>query len=266
MKSVEPFYFGRTESLLLGCYHSPEIQAHRDCAVVLCYPMGHEYIQFHRACRQLAALLAQTGFPVLRFDFYGCGDSSGDCEEGRIHRWLDDVASAVSEIRRRCNATKICLVGLRLGASLAMMAGAEREHTIDGMVLWDPVVSGKSYLEELQSLHQEMLRRAHLRLASDEKRLERVGFVLTGEMIRDLTQLDLLSIQRRPARNMLVVESHKKASERYLIEHLKRLNASVKYLHLPHTQFWAWMEDFSHILVPPAILNAVMGWLSEPYA
>ena len=264
MKAIEPFYFGASETQLLGCYHAPEAKTTRNCAVVLCYPMGHEYIQFHRACRQLAALLASGGFPVLRFDFYGCGDSSGASEDGRIHRWLDDISSAVSEIRHRSAAAKICLVGLRLGGGLAAMAGAGRQD-IDGMVLWDPVVAGKRYLEELKNLHREMLRRAHLKPVDDPKCAEIAGFALTHEMISDLNDLDLLRIQCKPANDILVVESQKKPMQTQLTERLKSLNAEVKHIHLPNPQFWTWIEDFSHILVPRRILQAVTSWLSEVY-
>ena len=264
MKSMEPFYFGASETQLLGCYHAPETTASRDCAVVFCQPMGHEYVQFHRACRQLAILLARGGFPVLRFDFYGCGDSSGNCENGRIPRWLDDIASAISEIRHRSAAAKICLVGLRLGGSLTAMVGAQRGD-IDGMVLWDPVVAGKLYIEELKHFHRQMLQRAHLRPGDRDSRTEIAGFVLTNEMISDLNDLDLLRLERKPANRILVVDS-RNSRQTDLIQHLESLNAMVKQIVLPNPQFWTWVEDFSHILVPHQILQAVLSWMSEVYA
>ena len=75
---IEPFYFGTSSKPLFGCYHVPQSALRRDCGVLFCAPMGSEYVRFHRAYRQLADRLAKAGFPVLRFDFYGCGDSSGD--------------------------------------------------------------------------------------------------------------------------------------------------------------------------------------------
>ena len=137
---MKPFYFGSQEKPLFGCYHAPQAGPTRDCGVVLCHSMGNEYIRFHRAYRQLAIHLSNVGFPVLRFDFYGCGDSSSGCEQGQLRQWLTDISTAIDEIRRRCGLTKICLVGLRLGGSLAMLAGAARGD-INGMVLWDPVVN-----------------------------------------------------------------------------------------------------------------------------
>ena len=264
MNATEPFYFGTSAARLFGCYHAPERGAKRNCAVVFCYPMGHEYIQFHRACRRLAALLARAGFPVLRFDFYGCGDSGGDCAEGRIHRWLEDIAAAVSELSNRCPSDNICLIGLRLGASLAAIAGARRAD-IDGMVLWDPIVSGKLYVEELKGLHRAMLSRAHLRPGQDAKAMEIAGFVLSNQMIADLSDLDLLRIQRKPANKMLVVESREKLMDAHLVRHLDGLNAGIRHTHFPNPQFWTWIEDFSQILVPQQILHAILSWISEVY-
>ena len=147
-RRLEPFYFGTLEKPLFGCYHAPPLGPARDSGVVLCYPFIQEYMRSHRAFRQLATQLCNLGFPVLRFDFFGHGDSSGDSEQGEIRQWLNDISSAVGEIRERSRCAKVCLVGLRFGGTLSMMVGAERGD-IDGMVLWDPVVSGTDYIEEL---------------------------------------------------------------------------------------------------------------------
>lgn len=264
MTSLEPFYFGEPGKLLLGCYHGPATEATRDCAVVLAYPMGHEYMQFHRAFRQLAALLADCGFPALRFDFYGCGDSSGACEEGRPRQWLADISSAIGALRSRCRSMKVCLVGLRLGGTLSMMSGAERGD-IDGMVLWDPMVSGKAYIDELRAMHKEMLRRAHVKPRPDQQQTEMLGFLLAEETRLDIENIDLLTIRRKPANNILVIESHKSYDQTPLAKHLESLHAEVRRQHLSSPQFWTWMEDLGRILVPRRILETVVGWISEVY-
>ena len=264
MSTLEPFYFGPSEKPLWGCYHEPDTETRRDCAIIVCYPMGHEYIQFHRACRQLALLLCNEGYPVLRFDFYGCGDSSGDGETGRLDQWLADISIAMGELRRRCGSMKICLTGLRLGGTLAMMAGAQRDD-IDGMVLWDPVVEGRTYLEELKTQHRHMLEQAHVRLMPDGKPLEVLGFPITDEMLMDLERIDLSAIKYKPANNILLIESHQSCGQPSLTAHLRSLNVDLKYRHLPNPEFWTWIEDFSHILVPHQILRSIVDWISEVY-
>ena len=264
MSNLEPFYFGPSENSLWGCYHQPDAEARRGCAIVMCYPMGHEYVQFHRACRQLASLLCNEGYPVLRFDFYGCGDSGGDCEEGRIDRWLADVSAAVDEIRRRCGSVKVCLTGLRLGGALSALAGAARGD-IDAVVLWDAVVHGQTYVAELSSLQREMLQRAHLRPAADETRQEALGFILTDYMLKDLEELDLLAMDQKPANKILVIESHSRRYQDPLTQHWKILHSEVTHQHLPNPQFWHWVEDFTQVPVPQEVLRTVTSWITETY-
>ena len=52
------------------------VRGARQSAIVLCQPLGHGYLRAHRAFRNLAVSLASQGFHVLRFDYYGCGDSA----------------------------------------------------------------------------------------------------------------------------------------------------------------------------------------------
>jgi uncharacterized protein len=261
---IEPFYFGTAGKQLFGCYHAPQSRVARDSAVILCYPMAQEYIRSHRTYRQLAYHLSKFGFPVLRFDFYGCGDSEGNCEEGRIDQWLTDIGSAISEIRHRHGSVKICLVGLRLGGTLSMVVGAERDD-IEGMVLWDPVVSGMNYIEELVNLHQERARHSLGKARQDSidaRPTEILGFPLTDLLLTDLRKIDLLSIRRKPANRILVIAGSEESTQRRLIGHLKGLNGNVDYQHVPSPEIWI---EKNKTVVPNDILKAVVTWVSGAY-
>lgn len=263
---IEPFYFGGGGQSLFGCYHAPHAASRRKCGVVLCHSLGDEYLRFHRAYRQLALRLSQLGFPVLRFDLSGCGDSSGDGEAMGVQQWLTDISWAVGEIRRRSGVGRTGLVGLRLGGALAVRVGQERGD-IDALVLWDPVVSGKAYLAELRALHQDMLGRAHVRQEPEatEERTELLGFPLPGGLLRELEHLELLPLQRKPAERLLLVESQGRAKEGGLREHLRQWDVEVAYRHLPCPEFWTWQEALSEALVPHQVLQSVVRWLAEVY-
>jgi alpha-beta hydrolase superfamily lysophospholipase len=227
--------------------------------------MGHEYIVSHRAYQKLAVRLSQAGFPVLRFDFHGCGDSAGDGRQDHLGQWLDDIAGAIDEIRGRAHVAKVCLVGLRLGASLAILAGAQRGD-VDGIVLWDPVVSGKPYVEQLTQMHLETVQHAHApaRGASVKERpTEILGFPLTNSLFADLIKLDLLAIQRKPANNMLVIISDPGADGGRVTERFKSTAARVEFQRLPGSPLW--MEDVNKVLVPGRILDSVVAWMSRVY-
>ena len=61
------FFFGKAKSLF-GAYYPGEGTSPRASAVLLCGPIGQEFMRVHRALHQLAGLLAAAGFHVLRFD------------------------------------------------------------------------------------------------------------------------------------------------------------------------------------------------------
>lgn len=264
---ITPFYFGSSEASLFGCYHSPQSQSVRGCGVLLCYPMGHEYIQFHRAYRELSFHLSKAGFPVLRFDYFGCGDSSGNCEEGSLPQWLADIPRAVSELKQKGGVRKVCLFGMRLGGTLSLMASADLED-VEAMALWDPVVNGSRYILELKALHREMLARAHVK---QKKRLttkeltEVLGFPLTNSMITNLEATDLLSLLKKPSNKILIIQSHEGNDQGRLKKHLDTTGAHVNFLHLPTPQIWMWMEDFAQIPVPYRILKSIVTWYCEEF-
>ena len=61
--------------------------------------------------------------PVLRFDYVGTGDSVDiDPNAGQVELWTRDIASAVAELRRLTGVSRVCLLGFRLGALLAVLA------------------------------------------------------------------------------------------------------------------------------------------------
>ena len=256
-----PFYFGGFSRPLFGCYHPPAAPA-RDCGYALCPPLGHEFIQFHRAFRQLAALLSDAGFPVLRFDFQGCGDSQGDHERWGVERWVGDIQASIDELRRRADVSKIGLVGLRLGGALSVLASDSRDD-IDAMVLWDSVLRGGAYLEELRSLHERMVRHAHVKPKATESRQEMLGFPMPDPLVADLAVVDLLAIQGKPASRVLVIESNASVEQEPLRERLASLGSRVEHQRHFNPHLWVWIEDFGKVHVPHKILQAVVSWACQ---
>src|SRR5436309_3450102 len=58
-----PFYFGPASRPLFGWYHEPIAKAHRAFSMLISPPLGHEYINSHRALRHLADRSAAAGVP-----------------------------------------------------------------------------------------------------------------------------------------------------------------------------------------------------------
>ena len=153
---MRTFHFGTSGGRLLGVFHPAERQPARGTAVVICQPAGHEYIRAHRMIRTLATQLARLGTPTLRFDYYGTGDSEGEGADAGLSRWVDDTRVAIDEVERLAGVRGVALVGVRLGAAVAVRAAAGRDD-VRRIVLWDPVLDGRAYLAGLEALHAAWL-------------------------------------------------------------------------------------------------------------
>jgi exosortase A-associated hydrolase 1 len=100
----------------------------------------------HRQFVLLARAMAGVGFPVLRFDVRGMGDSSGSPRgfeaTGR------DVEAAIDALQRRVAAVRqVVLVGLCDGASAALLYCHERnDRRVRGLCLLNPWVRSETSL------------------------------------------------------------------------------------------------------------------------
>lgn len=259
---AELFYFGPPQRQLFGALDEAQTFDQRACGVVLCYPYGYEYIRSHRAFRHLALRLAQAGFPVLRFDYGGTGDSAGDAEGATLAGWQDDIRRAIETLQDRTGVDTVCLAGLRLGASLALEVSAERAD-VAALILWEPLVTGASYLAELAGQHQELV----WRFFDDGGRLsagasdELLGFPFSAALRAELERLDLAT--RTPAHvdATLIVERRAAPESRLLIEQLSGSGGVVTHELIP--SFAVWREDVDKGLVPDPVLRAIAAWAEE---
>ena len=131
--------------------HQPARPATR--AVVICHPLGEEKLWSHRVLVSFARDLAEAGFAVLRFDFRGEGDSDRDFQETDLETRIQDVGLAVDTVRGLSpSVTDVTLMGLRLGASVAAAAAADRSD-VARLLLWDPVIDGAAYMQAVLRLN-----------------------------------------------------------------------------------------------------------------
>lgn len=264
---MEPFYFGPESRRLFGVYHPPACETMRRVGVILCHPAGQEYIRAHRAFLQLARLLAERGFFVLRFDYYGCGDSMGDCDQGTSKQWIADISTAVEELRNT-GVEQMALVGLRWGATLALLCGAERDD-VAALVSWEPVMDGAEYLRELHDAHHVWLAGSFARPKRSEVHTdveEVLGFPISDLARPEYLRCDLRAMTRRPASRVLVVEKDSGAQFGHLAEHLKTIGAEVSHIRMGYPRIWEKADDpEAKGLVPVEVLHSVTAWMSEVF-
>lgn len=194
-----PFFFGDSRQSLFGWYHAPAEPMERDLVMVVCPPIGHEYINSHRSMRRLADSVAAAGVPALRFDYHGTGDSSGQDEDpARVSAWTSSIHTAMAAAREQSGCENVGLVGVRFGATLAALVAAEVD--VDCLVLWGACVRGRSYARELKALALTGGNRA----ASSAEHIEPGGFVFTSETQRDIGCIDARTVAPRAKRALIV--------------------------------------------------------------
>lgn len=259
---ADDFFFGRAQSPLFGVYHAPLSAADRDLGIVICAPLGREYTKTHRALRQLALRLARLGFHVLRFDYRGCGDSHGEPVDGDLARWTEDVGLAADELEDRAGLTKVGLVGLRLGGTLALLSARARRD-VEALVLWEPVMDGRRHLQELTASNAkwEADRGLPPEKAAEDAVVGILGFPM-GRALRD--SLDGLewTVDRRPARRALLLREAPDPADATLAEQLKKHGASLQARATPVERFWEDTDNGARMFVPTSSLQTVTSWLS----
>ena len=152
MSYVErPVLFDCEGERLVGVIAVPE-QAAR--VAVLVVVGGPQYrAGSHRQFVRLARALAADGFPAMRFDYRGMGDSTGAARTFEDCR--PDIAAAVAALRANCpDVERIVLWGLCDAASAALDYWHEaRDPVIAGMVLLNPWVRSETTLAKAHIKH-----------------------------------------------------------------------------------------------------------------
>lgn len=253
---MQPFYFGSSQKQLFGVYHPAEAGApSRPSAVLLCYPLGHEYLRAHRAFRNIAVALAGQGFHVLRFDYFGTGDSGGHSEESTVDQCLADIATSIEELKDVSGRPTISVVGLRFGATLAAKAAANRAD-VDKIVLWDPVVDGKTYVQELVAVHHAW-RTDRLGTPGTRSASELLGFPLTDAGARRLSETTLLPIVREGARSVSLLTSDEQASYAAVRQALESARIPGVHQYVPGAGDWRRGDLVHQTLLPHAMIRTI---------
>jgi pimeloyl-ACP methyl ester carboxylesterase len=217
---MRPLFFGDSQRQLFGVFHASDSGSPlRDTRVVLAYPWMAEYNMSHLAFRKLAALLAREGFPTLRFDYFGTGDSSGEAADARCRDWVADIKLACNELGAMSDARALAVVGFGLGAALATKVA--EEITLDTLVLWEPVVTGEEFLAKLDRLDAaQRLHRLYPRQPDRvEERTQLLGYPLSADARADLAALNVLHMHPRVEGDVTIIAG----SERPRYSELLRL-------------------------------------------
>lgn len=162
-------------------------------AILICSPIAQEHIRTYKVIRNIAKSLSIKGYHVLRFDYAGIGDSSGEFADMSIDNWLDNISQACNELVDISGVKKINILGVRLGGTLAVLSGTSLP--VEKIVMWDPVVTGSEYLSNLKRMHGEMLtdtmRYSVPRKPEESYSRELLGYIFSEDLLNELANLSI---------------------------------------------------------------------------
>ncbi|MGO9659521.1 MAG: serine aminopeptidase domain-containing protein [Acidimicrobiales bacterium] len=259
--TTRALWFGPPERPLFGRAYVPEGGAAHG-GVVLCPPFGLEAQGAGRAYRALGQRLSAQGLAVLHIDYDGTGDSAGGAgDPDRGPAWRGSVGAAV-DLLRAGGAGKVFVVGMRLGATLA--AGACAECAPDGLVLWDPCDSGRSYLREEALLRSVYLGDQGLDIppagaGAEAGAAEVLGTVYDAATVQALGKLALEACPTPPARHVLALLRPERPPKRAVREWLSAAGAEVAEAAGQEQVISVWPLKS---VVPHATLDIIASWLA----
>ena len=232
--------------------------------VVLCPPWGFENLSMRKGWRLLAETIAQAGYPCLRFDYPGTGDSLGTATQiESVAQWIGSIDAAADALRKASGVRRFVFIGQSLGATLAIEAARGRGDIV-GLQLIAAIAKGRPYLRELAATAAIVTDR--IGIASDletNEGLSVLGFSLSPSMVESLKALDLTKIDRLAAVDIVIHDQPDRTAGALMAEHLRKLGARVALS--PLEPFHVMVSDATTIQPLPVDAQTIVQWLRELY-
>ncbi len=148
--TVTPVTFVNRDGLrLFGIVHEPAVRRTGAATVLILSPGIKMRVAPHRLYVKLAERLVALGYPVLRFDFHGLGDSEGDAPERlladfyratQLGRYVSDTVAAMDWMQAQHGAGSFIVGGLCGGALTGLLTAAQDSRVTALFAISIPVI------------------------------------------------------------------------------------------------------------------------------
>lgn len=251
--SESPFFFPCGNRRLFGIFHAPRTALRG--AFVFCHAFAEEKLWAHRVHVSFARELAARGYAVLRFDHFGHGDSEGAYQDATLERYREDIGAALAALDTCvANDCPVGLLGLRLGASLAALAAEEHPH-LQRLVLWDPILDGEKYGQEILLSNLATQMATHGKVVADRSQLVAQmeagqtvnvdGYEVAHALFSQLSALRLTGSRKRFSGQTLIVQIDRGPKPpRADLERLQSEYANATLVQVVEQPFWKETKEF----------------------
>lgn len=184
-----PVIFNSDKFELYGVMHLPYRMSEKKPvpAVIFCHGFTGTKVEAHRIFVKMARLLERHRIASLRFDFRGCGDSSGYFSDMTVMGEVTDTQNAVNfmSLQPGIDRNRIGIVGLSLGAIPASYV-AGRNPRISGLALWAPAAD---LMEEKEQLSTQK----EIKLIKRLKAVDYYGLLLGKAFVDEIPKINPLA-------------------------------------------------------------------------
>ena len=246
---------------IFGWYHAPRAPL-RSRAVLLCDPLISDRMNLHLSYRHLALRLSASGYPVMRVDYLGTGDSSGSPRDpGWSARWTEGLGCALETLIASSGLSRAAVFGARFGGTLAMELAASRAE-VDAMLLWGPFLTGREFLRSARAMHKLMGSNPAGRRPSNAKSddEEFSGYLLDGEARERIERCRLLEVTFAPCAQAKLIGWDEHSREDRLAEHLSGLGVDVDFERIAALRS---DDSISSQALPEPLFDSMIDWLDE---
>ena len=176
--------------------------------LLLLPPFLHEWQRSYRLFALFCEALAEQGIATLRFDYRGCGDSSGEDQDFLPSRALADAEVALGALRERATGP-IVLLGVRAGHLLASLLAARHGLACWG---WQPIMDGRAYYHAMRVRDREE-RNNRFRFPFLSAQIEEDPGALMGQRLHPECGLELSVLRADPPELLLVAPGEAESAD-----------------------------------------------------
>lgn len=250
---METMYIDTSDGRLHSVFH--QSLSSTDMGVVICPPpFGLEYTNSYKALSSLSSQVASSGVHVIRFDYFGCGNSEGELIEASIERWEDDILTITNEMRNALDVKIIFYIGLRLGANLIHQA-IERKKIDNARVVYIAPITN------IDSRHfKTICRRADIKYNARQRSYHFEGDIMSESLFLSIAKVH--KVLEKPSKALCVLE----CSQKSLLKNMISSHDKHNYTHIPliSGEFWKRsMTVYDQSVVPRSEYNHIINWMTR---
>jgi len=269
-----PFALPTVRGALCAIYYPPADGSMPRGDVLIVPPLAEEMNRCRAMVAMQARALSVDGMGSLVLDPFGTGDSVGDYSEASWTAWREDFLGGIEWLRRHGHGC-LGLWGIRLGAIMAAQLAAQ-DAAIAHLLLWQPVVNGKSHYTQLLRVRiaAEMNRPDGVKTTDELRRrstagevVEVSGYRIGPDLARELDTLTFPNATALATKHIawldVVAARETKSPHAKLVSELISSGVAVDHRQVVGPPFWQLHERSVAPELLDATKQALAAWKTD---